>query len=581
MNNLRKYCFLMFFIFLSSYVFAEQSQFYSKVFLQPAYKASYFSNTNVTFTVSIIPPDRISTISSSIIGFNLWSSNGGTFKLWVNNRTCNTINYSSPFFAISVPVQFTLYYDCSNVIKSAGTYEIKFQPSVSVLSSTAWLEATYVNNPKGAIQVFGTEYSPTELATIFLQVTDNQGFSNNNASCYLTVYSPLVNGSHLIIIDRAPMLSVGRDGLYFYDLTAPSTLGVYMSSVSCGSDFNPVRIYPEDSIFFANLSSRKGTWTGTPIILNRFDDDSYMQCTSAGGTGCSGNFTWDLTPYSSALENTTNISLYTLYQTDKVENLTFEYWNASRWVLLPNFGNTRATGKTTPTDYDDFRSTSIPIDGKINNSISIRVNTSFAGTGFFFVNWLALSFLTTFGRPFEIRGGGEMHISNVVNLTANLTQFVVLPQLNATLIMIRGHDLGMLQNFSIVFANLTNIQNNLGFVNITTFDTNIVVHQINRTLMSLQTIQDNLYTNLTIINSNLTTIRDNVLNISTLLNASNFNVTQILIGINDIKLTLSGVVKDLNTLIDKTMIEIDWIYRNLKERPETIIDQIRKSVIGQ
>lgn len=79
------------------------------------------------------------------------------------------------------------------------------------------------------IGIFGTEYQAGDSATTFIQLTRNY-YPINNATCYLTAYYP----DKTLLFNHVVMsYLLASDGLYYYDYTVPSQLGVYMLSVTC------------------------------------------------------------------------------------------------------------------------------------------------------------------------------------------------------------------------------------------------------------------------------------------------------------------------------------------------------------
>jgi hypothetical protein len=79
------------------------------------------------------------------------------------------------------------------------------------------------------MEFLGTEYVAGEPAVIWLQLLRSYQ-PINNATCYATAYYP----NKTMFLNRTLMNFLsGSDGLYYYDLTAPSTIGIYMLSALC------------------------------------------------------------------------------------------------------------------------------------------------------------------------------------------------------------------------------------------------------------------------------------------------------------------------------------------------------------
>jgi hypothetical protein len=100
--------------------------------------------------------------------------------------------------------------------------------SIAIIGSLLW-SAPAIRGT-ASLQLMGTEYSPNELATAFLQLKNETGSPINNATCFLTSYYP----NKTIFLNQTVMnYQSGSDGLYFYDVMIPENLGVYMLSASC------------------------------------------------------------------------------------------------------------------------------------------------------------------------------------------------------------------------------------------------------------------------------------------------------------------------------------------------------------
>jgi hypothetical protein len=96
---------------------------------------------------------------------------------------------------------------------------------------------------------FGTEYAEGEPATIWLQLLRSYQ-PLNNATCYVTAYFPM---NHSKFLNSVVMNYLAdSDGLYYYDLTAPSTLGVYMLSATCNI---PEQAFIDDFLDYSKLEA--------------------------------------------------------------------------------------------------------------------------------------------------------------------------------------------------------------------------------------------------------------------------------------------------------------------------------------
>lgn len=400
---------------------AEQNptQQFNQIFLNPFYLDSTNHDVNYSFNVTVNPPDRISSVKSAVIEFNVWMTPTVNFYLFVNGQSCNTPNYqiSTTYAGAS---QGNIRFDCSNIINKAGTYTLTLYADKNTGSMNGWLDLTYMNNPQGDVQLKGTEYLTGEVGTIFLQLKDSSGYPVNNGNCYFNAYYPQTyNTSHSIWITNAPMIyKNGSDGIYYYDFIAPNYTGVYIISAHCSYSVN-------DVWYFDDLSSKpirtndEGTWTGDTIVLNQIDDDLYTDCVTAGGGGtkyCSAN--WTFNGLNSSTINT--LDLYWAGSTTHVGTLlNFSIWNysSSSWYYLPNYLISAGTSTATPSSVNELVTNSIP--NPISDFISsgtamIRIVAS--GSGFtLYNNWLSFKASQNSTILTDIKGSGEVHIGQLYN----------------------------------------------------------------------------------------------------------------------------------------------------------------------
>jgi hypothetical protein len=394
----------------------QPTQNYLKLYMSPFYRSSMSQNTNYTYQVNITAPDGISSVSSAIVSLDVWISPTVTFYMWVNGQPCTTSNYTiSTTYASAgrgVPT-----FDCTNRITKAGLYNVTVRPTQqNIGASTVWLDVTYMNEPSGSVTVSGTEYSPGDAATTFVQLKDNQGVPVQNGSCFLDIWYPLLNGTHPYTVHDAPMLTaLGDDGIYYYDLVAPSILGVYMLSVRCAYQYNPTWIYRElESVFYPVRSIKTGDWQGSSVVLNSKADGLYERCDGSIALPCVANYTFNMTQY--GLLNITSLNVYYMGQSDTIgRTLTLSYWNGTSFVNMTNTLTYAGTGGPTPTPYDELLSNNIPAAAVVNGMVIIGFNVP--GSTRIFNDWLAILVLSSVGTVQDVKGNSEMHITNIANAT--------------------------------------------------------------------------------------------------------------------------------------------------------------------
>lgn len=428
------------FLFLTI-VSAEQvtkpTQQYNKIFLNPFYRTSMSSNTNYTYNITVNPPDGITVVDSAIITFEIWITPTVSFDLWVNNQRCNTPTYLVHTTYADAGLG-QIHFDCSNVITQPGIYNVTLLPTqANTGAGTGWLDLTYMNNPSGSANIFGTEYTVGDRARVFLQVRDSQGFPENNADCFLKAYYPSrINSSADIYINNAPFLHLdGSDGIYYYDINQiPNETGVYMLSASCSYQLLSSYVYYLNGDGYSPTRyNSTGTYSASTILLNGYGDYAYTSCYGSGGATktCQAIYDFDTTVHFTNTTNVTTLDLYYMGETSLTGAvLHFDVWNYnnSTWYPLPNNLSFSGLAKSgAPTGLNDFISNSIPVNLtnfsaiSSNGTITIRA-TTMAGSSFYnYNNWLNIKLTTTSGSIQDLKGSGELHVSNLPSATANET----------------------------------------------------------------------------------------------------------------------------------------------------------------
>ena len=266
-------------ILIASLVIApsQPTQTYSQIYLNPFYKTNMKQDTNYTYTLSINPPDGLNEVKSSIISFNIYLVPPVTFNLLINGKSCN-----NPSFTVdaqhSSSGQGRINFDCKNLINKTGEYNLTIQSSKETGAITGWLELTYTNKPMGTAELSGTEYQIGDVATLFLQLKDNQGLPIDDGVCYLDVYYPYsYNSSHAEMINNAPM-TYKEEGIYYYDLIIPDYTGVYMATATCGYVMNNIWVYDPAGTKYPTRNVINGTYTGDTLGLIAKGDLQYQKC---------------------------------------------------------------------------------------------------------------------------------------------------------------------------------------------------------------------------------------------------------------------------------------------------------------
>lgn len=422
MAKLKLFFILALFLFSISSVLAVQPQQSSnKIYLDPFYRETMSLNTNYTYTITLKTPDGISQVKSAIVNFDVWMTPTISFTLWVDGKSCNNPSYLI-HTTYADAGRGVVTFDCSNIITKEGTYLFTLRPTqANAGSSTAWLDLTYMNNPQGIINLFGTEYRTNEPATIWLQLKDNQGLPENEGSCWVDVYAPsTTNTTHPEIIKLAPMLFLkGSEGIYYYDMTTPNITGVYMNIASCSYKNSGAYVY-ELSGVEVNYPTRvtlQGTYYGSVIFLNDYEDWIYTQCdSSSGGTkSCEASYDFDTKIHFYNDTNYTNANLFYMGEASAKVTTSFSVynWTSGTYITLPN-SLTYVGASSQPLGIGDFVSNALPTSSIISGTGIIRIKqlTSFGSTFKQYDNWLNIEFIKAKGEVVDLKGSSEMHVNN-------------------------------------------------------------------------------------------------------------------------------------------------------------------------
>jgi len=396
---------IFFFLFVTA-VHASSTQQYNKIFLTPFYRLSMSNNGNYSYLVNVSPPDNIASVISAIVSFDIYISPSVNFTLNVNGTPCNT-----PFYYISTTYsgagQSRIAFDCSNIIKKKGVYNVTLGIKLANTgSSTGWLDLTYMNNPKPDLNLFGTEYQIGDSARVWLQLLDNDKQPVNNAICLMNMYHPDTS----VWLLNAPMSFLNNsEGIYYYDLIAPDYAGVYMTSVRCNYIIEEAKNYAWD--FTLNL--------GTLVVGSYTDTYTYNSVYHSIKETTSGIMDFDYVFHTSEIPNNyTGMVIRWKGKfndpADPVKLYLYDWCNA-RWSQpLPN----------TITKYIIELSNYLPKDQWNvscyirtmfgSNDLLIKFNSSSFGTGRYQIDndFLEVGLLyTAFGETNEIKGSGELHVS--------------------------------------------------------------------------------------------------------------------------------------------------------------------------
>ena len=457
--------FLVLLVLLSSSVSAlDNTQQYSKIFLNPFYRVSMVGGTNYTYNIAINPPDKIGSVINAIMSFNA-QINGQTqtFSLWVNKQSCNPASYSvATAYSATGNIQF--YFDCSQQIDKVGFYNVTLQSAVVTGAITGWLDLTYMTNAtdyvagvglvnkctavdnvsqvnsvnsvdsvisvdsvkkidKPEMDIFGTEYIEGDDATIFLQLRDSDGAPIENATCVVDIYYPnLPNQVHPEWIDNG-LMRYKEEGLYFYDFIVPFATGLYMVNAQCSYISQNNYYYTLASGYSPPRNVTTGTYVGDTFVLDDYGEWLYTQCDSGpagGGTKqCDSWYEWNLSRgISGELGNVTEMFVSYLGENNGANLMTMYYlnWTNLAWIALPNTLTFKATASSgVPIGVDEYLSNKIPLSNHSlkNSLVRVRIMTTSGSTFKQWDNWLTIKTSQYVSTIQEVKGSGEVHVSSL------------------------------------------------------------------------------------------------------------------------------------------------------------------------
>ena len=392
---------------------------------------STVANQNYSQNILISAPDRIAQIYSFQVNLQGDFQGNTSIRLYINNGTTNYTCNPMWVTPTSQVYNYNTHFECTTPFLggfTGGNVNIWFNTNKTATNIQPSLLINYYNNPLGGVQISGTEYSPGDPATIFLQLTDSQSNPINNGNCYLNIYYPLSGGQHPYTIHNAPMInaftvnSTADDGIYYYDLTAPSSLGIYMLSAQCSYSYLQNWIYNPDGSTGAPTQTMVIGTLDYGNVNNLLQSDTQYESFSDAGQKISIIYDFN----TSISQANTSLSMYLSGQaTSPVTTTVYYYnWTGSRYIALPNTltykGNLAGTTPPTPTDYDDLLTNIIPSNGAINPSTKIlrlMVNTTYSGSYKLALNWFNVEGASSTGIVQQLNGNSEMHITNIPNAT--------------------------------------------------------------------------------------------------------------------------------------------------------------------
>ena len=310
----------------------------------------------------------------------------------------------------------------TSIEKTVNNLEISLEASLKSLetsSNTCNDVKTLINN-KPIMTMHGTEYQVGDNAKVWIQLLTSNQTTITNALCYIDIYTP----SNTFYLERATMTNMNHDGIYYYDLTAPSVVGVYSAIALCYYTAGQVN-YLANEYFIMNGSYNGGTIQDTYSIENTAVGSLEFKEEASGNPRrlqVGVNFTNETyCNVSEGLLTGITLKVNSKFGSLVGDDLTIALWNytSNSWY---NFPNKVPAGNIWGMTTNSLVFNNITKTGFVNSSGSnIRVkfldtNLTDGSTSTFSLDYIQLSCdeLTT-PLAQEVRGSSELHITDFVN----------------------------------------------------------------------------------------------------------------------------------------------------------------------
>jgi len=266
------------------------------------------------------------------------------------------------------------------------------------------VKMTYYNYPRSSLGVFGTEYQVGENGTVFLQLFDNNKIPVNNGYCQLTIYNPDENKTKWY--DQAPMTFL-ENGLYYEDLYLPNETGVYMLNAHCSySDVQYKYDLPIDVGYDGSLEAGSSPY---PEGV-RDADCVWLRTTVAGQFH---NFTFDVSGVNISTISSLDIIYFGQHQKDATVDV-YNY-NTSTWDNISSTYPAGAVGISCADTQAHTDVISSNIENYINGVDEVRVRVYQTSNGKMYTDKVNLIFHNNGSFIGDIRGSGEIHLSDYAN----------------------------------------------------------------------------------------------------------------------------------------------------------------------
>jgi hypothetical protein len=190
------------------------------------------------------------------------------------------------------------------------------------------------NKPK--LEVHGTEYQIGQEAKVWLQLLDSGGNDVITGVCYADMYTP--SGGYYF--EKATMINMVHDGIYYYDFSVPVIEGVYPVIAECY--YNVVQNFYYPTTYSLSIGSVDGAFTASNFwsidtVYNKFKE------AKVGGVSRL-DVVLNVTNVSScrdipeALLTGLTVDIYGSFDSVVNDNIQISIFNftGNKWIPLPN-----------------------------------------------------------------------------------------------------------------------------------------------------------------------------------------------------------------------------------------------------
>lgn len=511
-----------------------QGQSIEKAYGDPLVIDAVQAQESGDFLVTVKAED-INKVVHSVLMVQVVTTQPTAFQITVNGESCLT-----PLQKIDAApkISVILRFDCSNIITGDGFYAVSVTPDMPVTALSVWEELDYypviapvlakggvvdsvtnvsfiVNNPQ--IEVGGTDYQPGDNGRTFA-ILSNNGVDVSNATCFVKIYYP----NNTLFVPNTAMSALDA-GIYYYDFTVPSVIGVYIVDVHC--------TYLTGNLQLNATGGVRVLGAGSGALSNTYlDDGSYWTDNENAGDNhfIAVNFSF----------NGFNASAGTLVSLDVLFNgnrpiVALDPASDPIDLWIYNFNNNRFELLGSPFSYSATDiSTTYSLLTNITNyfnttgGVVIYVNDSIGGLGDIVNDVLSIDLLNVnlnYRIPNstinEVSGGKEL------NVRRQLTDLLIgQAQINSTVNNISSQLVVLQNGMNSTLGNLSLFQTLISQINTTNNNISSLLMSNYNLLNSISAVGNQTLVGVQQINTTVNGINISLLVINTTINAVNTSI---------------------------------------------------------